>query len=241
MKRFFAWLIGFFKKKEVKVIFFPAPSAPIEIKKPIPSEPSAPPSDPVKPERQDETFADISHYEKINFSQYEKKILITKATEGTDYTDATFMNNKVQCKFLNIKFGAYHFFRGNSSAAEQALHFLNICKDFDMPPILDCEDLNGTPINEYVKKIKTWLDMVEAKSGMVPIIYGSYSFLKELKLDESFARYPLWLAHYTTINKIKCPAPWKKIWAWQFSDKENFKGIGHCDGNILFMDKSNGF
>lgn len=37
-------------------------------------------------------FADISHWEKINFDKYEFKTLITKATEGVNYVDPTFKN-----------------------------------------------------------------------------------------------------------------------------------------------------
>lgn len=182
-------------------------------------------------------FADISHWEKINFSKYEPKVLFTKATEGIKNADPTFKNIQAECKARGIRFGAYHFFRNNLPAITQAKHFLNIVKEFDLPPVLDIESLDGSSTVACKQFIKSWLDYVEKETGMVPIIYSGHAFLVALELDESFARYPLWLARYTSITPV-APSPWKEWAIWQFSDKAAFKGIGECDGNI-YNNKSN--
>lgn len=177
-------------------------------------------------------FADISHWEKINFKLYEPKVLITKATEGLNYVDPTFRNIKAECKIREIKFGAYHFFRCNVSPINQARHYLSTVKDFDMAPILDIESLDGVAPTEVKHLIKAWLDIVELETGRIPMIYSGHSFIVSAKFPEEFSRYPLWLARYTDIVPI-APAPWKEWDIWQFSDKAPFKGIGPADGNVF--------
>ena len=176
-------------------------------------------------------FADVSHWEKVDFGKYDKKILITKATEAESYIDPTFKDIKNKCKEKGITFGAYHFFRCNKDAVKQAEHFLKVSEETDMPPILDIESLDGASTEKCKFKIKVWLDIVEKATGKTPIIYSGHSFLAELKLDQSFSRYPLWLARYTD-KTPSAPFPWKEWTIWQFSDKAEFKGIGQCDGNI---------
>ena len=177
-------------------------------------------------------FADVSHWEKVDFNKYNKKILITKATEAENYIDPTFKSLRSECEKRNILFGAYHFFRCDKDAVKQAEHFLSFSKDLQMPPILDIETLDGQSKETCKQKIQIFLDIIEKATGKTPVIYIGHSFAVELKLDESFARYPLWLARYTTIEPIP-PKPWANYWAWQFSDKAHFEGIGACDGSIL--------
>lgn len=183
-------------------------------------------------------FADISHYEKCDFSKYNCKILITKATEGTGLVDSTFKNVQAQCKLRAIPFGAYHFFRCNLPALDQAKFYLETVGTFILNPILDIETLDGVSHEECKKQIKIWLSYVELVTGKVPVIYSGHSFLVELNLDASFAKYPLWLARYTTIKPV-APAPWKEWTAWQYSDKDIFNGIGACDSNV-YNGKFNG-
>jgi lysozyme len=177
-------------------------------------------------------FADISHWEKINFDKYKKKLLITKATEAENYVDPTFKGIQEECKKRGLKLGAYHFFRCDKNPLKQANHFISIVKEFDLAPVLDIESMDGESVPAVKNSIKIWLDEVEKQTKMVPIIYSGHSFLVNLKLDESFARYPLWLARYTNITPT-APAPWKEYWAWQFSDHAKVDGIGECDGNVF--------
>lgn len=177
-------------------------------------------------------FADVSHWEKVDFEKYDKKILITKATEAESYIDPTFKGIKNKCKEKGITFGAYHFFRCNKDAVIQAQHFLKVSGNTDMPPILDIETLDGESRETCKKKIQIFLDIIEKATGKTPIIYIGHSFAVELKLDESFSRYPLWLARYTTTEPIP-PKPWSNYWAWQYADNAPFDGVGECDGNIF--------
>ncbi|CAK0739612.1 lysozyme [Azospirillaceae bacterium] len=59
--------------------------------------------------------------------------------------------------------------------------------------------------------------------------------LKGLHLDESFTRYPLWLAHYGVLTTLT-PAPWKQWTMWQFTDSGSVPGLAsghHVDSNYF--------
>ena len=177
-------------------------------------------------------FADISHHEKINMDKYTSRLLITKASEGISFVDSTFSKIQKGCHDRNIRFGAYHFFRGNVDGIAQAKFFISVAKTFDIAPILDAEVLDGVSIEKYKIKIKEFLDYLEKETGMIPIIYGGYYFLKDLRLDESFVRYPLWLADYRKGITIRPPVPFKVVSAWQYTDAEPSGGITRSDVNI---------
>jgi len=184
-----------------------------------------------KPTFAELTFADVSHWETVNFSKYDKKVLFTKCTEGVLNKDITFDKIKKESKAHGLVFGAYHFFRANLPVITQAKWFLaNAGNDCDFY-ILDLESMDGSSVIGVKQFAKTFLEYVERETGKLPILYSGHSFIVNLQLDESFTKYPLWLARYT--NDIPtAPAPWKDWLFWQFSDKMVFNGIGECDGNV---------
>jgi len=177
-------------------------------------------------------FPDVSHYEPVDFTKFKGSMLITKCTEGISYIDPTFVKVKESCKQNHIKFGAYHFFRCNKSILDQVDHYLKHLGETDLPPILDIETRDTKALDVIKMSIGLWLKTVEEKTGKTPIIYSGESFLKDLKLDDSFTRYPLWLAKYTIVEP-PAPKPWSKITWWQYSDSVPFAGIGKCDGNKI--------
>jgi len=185
-------------------------------------------------------FADISHWESCDFNLYDKKVLFTKCTGGKGYVDPTYKRYKEECLKRGIKFGAYHFFKANLPAIQQAEHFLkNIGPDVDFL-ILDLETTDGATPEGIRQLAKAWLEYVHAKTGKLPILYSYHSFLTgSVKFDESFAKYPLWLARYANVTPT-APAPWKDWAIWQYSDKAFFNGIGECDGNVYNKENSHG-
>lgn len=188
---------------------------------------------------QNEMFADVSHWETVNFDKYDKKILFTKCTEGVSIKDITFDKIKKESKKRGLVFGAYHFFRANLPAVTQAKWFLaNAGMDCDFY-ILDLETMDGASQIGVKQLAKAFLEYIENETGKLPIIYSGHSFLAELHLDESFNKYPLWLARYTN-DTPTAPYPWKDWLIWQFSDKEKFNGIGECDGNVYNKNNTHG-
>jgi len=180
---------------------------------------------------------DVSHHNTVNLPivASEQSFIFIKATEGLTFVDDKFHSRWLGLKLLGAKRGAYHFFRANVDAKKQAQFFCNTVgplDENDLGLVLDMETMDGMS-KEWVKKeCKVFLDEIESISGKTPIIYSGHSFLVDLGLDQSFERYPLWLARYT--DKIPtAPIPWHKVgWTfWQYSETKKINGVGVCDCN----------
>ena len=119
---------------------------------------------------------DISHHQgEIDWSIFKDKVDSTirfvycKATEGTNFIDKQWSENRKQLQKLKIVHGAYHFFSPKKPAKIQATHFLNqySYKQNDLPPVLDSET-EGSSDKELISKMKIWLTEVEEKTGKRP-------------------------------------------------------------------------
>jgi len=166
--------------------------------------------------------SDISSKDSITF-------IICKATEGTGFIDPELKNNWELIRSGNYILGAYHFYRVNDDPLKQADHFLSTINLFgktDIAPIVDIEQ-ESLPKNGKVsaadvqKKLFSFLNTLEEKSGRVPIIYTDLVFANEYLLDTLFGKYPLWLAEYTDAPNPRLPKTWetKGYKLWQKSDR----------------------
>ena len=156
-----------------------------------------------------------------------------RATLGKESNDDTFEANRQGAKAHGIRFGAYHLpYPGNSSAKQQAEHFLRFAKPQpgDLLPAIDIE--NKTPKdegeakfsrNDLVAWFRQWLTAVEAKIGAKPIIYTNPSWWSSRLQSADLSGHPLWLAHYTE-GKPTIPGPWKAYAIWQHSDHGRIGG-----------------
>jgi lysozyme len=116
----------------------------------------------------------------------------------------------------------------------QANFFLSVVgsQAGSLPPVLDWETFSASPLLD-TEHVLTWLQEVEDKSGVTPIIYGSPDNLGALDLDARFLRYPLWVAQYSVATP-RVPAPWETWRYWQYTDKGNLSGIsGPCDLSFI--------
>ncbi|MDX1911013.1 MAG: GH25 family lysozyme [Saprospiraceae bacterium] len=172
---------------------------------------------------------DVSHHQKeIEWQAVlEKEVLdfaFVKATEGGDFVDSLFCDNWESLRQLGIRRGAYHFFRAYGCGDEQALHFLSQVEMFpgDLAPVLDIEVLDGIAPEIMVQEARIWLDMVESRLGIKPIIYSNLHFY-ERYLAGHFDEYPLWVARYSD-EKPRMSSG--KMWDfWQFSNEGCVEGI----------------
>lgn len=247
------WIKNLFKTKESPKA--EAPSKP-EVK-PSPSEiPSS--SKPIEPQEKMGLFADISRYEPCDFSKFNGKFLIFKATDGGTWVDPTMQKNIDECKKRGINYGVYHFYRTGTDPIVQAKLFiskvgLENLKSCFYEPILDFETVS----NPRVGQVQDWkmlkadlpdaikfLDYVYEQTGRRCIFYTYESLLDSLDLPAVFVEKcpKLWIARYSLKKPVKFD-PWLKPWAWQYSDgtfsdnpifKDSFNGIGRCDANILW-------
>jgi len=71
----------------------------------------------------------------------EPVLFYLKATEGSDFRDATFNENAVGARQAGLDCGAYHFFSLKSSGAIQAQNFIKTVprKLITLPPAVDLE------------------------------------------------------------------------------------------------------
>ena len=187
---------------------------------------------------------DVSHYQgTVNWASVSASGVgysMIKASEGESYTDPMFSTNWAGCKNNGLLCGAYHYFLPSDSFLKQAdllvgqLSAVNFTPQQDLPPAIDCEDMEGCSASTYLYALKELLLLVQKQIGCAPMIYVSPAFWQGLGSPD-FTEYPLWVANYTSASEPEVPAPWKSYALWQYSEKGSINGI---DGSVD-LDRSN--
>ena len=155
-----------------------------------------------------------------------------KATEGIGMVDEKFRRNWNKASAENITKGAYHFFIASKSGKLQAANFIQTVPlvPGDLPPVLDIEQTYGANLIDLQKRLHEWLDLVEKKFSVKPIIYTNIDFYKNF-LSGSFDEYPLWIAHYLVKDKPRIQRNWN---FWQHSESGRVNGINSfVDFNVF--------
>jgi lysozyme len=180
---------------------------------------------------------DVSHYQNdVNWEKAKNsgvKYAFVKATEGSEYIDPLYKTNISQLAKTDIPFSTYHFFEPSIDPIKQAKHYLETVTNSNqnISPVLDVEITNGLEAGELRKRIKTWLNYVEDKTGCKPIFY-TYSSFWNSYLKDDFIKYPLWLADYS--KEISLPNGVSKWSIWQHSEKGKIAGVSsYVDLNLL--------
>lgn len=161
-----------------------------------------------------------------------------KATEGSSHIDISYYYNWKKSKEHGIMRGAYHYFKANKDAESQAKHFTNIVKlrSGDLAPVLDFEEDGNLSDAIILKKLKTWLQTVEAHYHIKPIIYVNIHYYNRY-IKGNFDDYPIWIAHY---YKGKPSMGVDSKWLfWQHNDRGRVNGITeYVDFNVFHGDKA---
>ena len=184
---------------------------------------------------------DISHYQgdidwnKLKMAKIGNspvKFILIKSTEGSNQLDENFNDNFYQAREYGFIRGAYHFWSNKSTPRQQAYYFLKQVhlEDGDLPPVLDVEHKPKDKSNEeFQRDVLTWLNIVEDKYHVKPILYTYYKFKEAYLNTPVFDDYPYWIAHYY-VEKVAYKGPWK---FWQHTDVGKLPGIkGYVDFNI---------
>ncbi|MGA9650859.1 MULTISPECIES: glycoside hydrolase family 25 protein [Pedobacter] len=177
---------------------------------------------------------DVSYYQgKINWQKVKNmkedevsiRFAFIKATEGILLVDPYFQRNWREAPKAGIICGAYHFFRPKRDGKTQAKFFLQVVniEKGDLPPVVDIETLDGVSPLKMRAELSDFLNYVEMKTKVRPIIYTGLKFYEDY-LDGNFDDYPLWIAHYYQPKLRLSKDRWK---FWQHSDKAKINGIGH--------------
>ena len=174
---------------------------------------------------------DIYHNDK-DWTKMRLDFIFIKATEGDSHVDSKFSEWRATARGKGLPCGAYHFLRGGDikPQIDRFLQTIGYLQTGELPCVLDWEARDAKSVSDAA----TWLQAVEAKTGITPIIYSSHSFLIEKNLPDSFAKYPLWIARPgsdTPFYNGKLPRPWNTWAFWQKAFGENGSASGF-DENV---------
>lgn len=187
------------------------------------------------------SVVDLSHWDPADDydAVYQDGIwgCIYKATEGTGYTDGTYVAQQQAAKAAGVQWGSYHF-ADASDVSKQIDNYLNFAyPDPDELFSLDWEDNGGDVMS--VEDAKTWIEQVENQLGRPGqcVIYSGNTAKEALgdDVDTFFGERRLWLCHYS--NSPTWQKSWKSPWLWQYTDGQvgptphSIDGIGPCDIN----------
>jgi lysozyme len=190
---------------------------------------------------------DVSSYQgKINWQKVKAmnddgvhiSFAFIKATEGVLSMDPYFQRNWREAPKAGIICGAYHFFLPQKSGLWQARFFLQTVKveKGDLPMVVDVEQLYKTSPAKMREQLLSFVNYIENKTGVKPIIYTNISFYQDY-LSGYFDDYTLWIAHYyQPVLNVSSKTNWQ---FWQHSDKARINGINQkVDFNIFKGDST---
>ncbi len=173
---------------------------------------------------------DVSHYQgNIDWNQVAGAgytFAYVKASEGVTYKDPMFVTNIQGASAAGLEVGAYHFARPTSnSAISEADHFVDTIQPYmsylTLPPALDLEVGESMGWGALSNWAKTFLERVESRLGVTPIIYVSSYYARHL--DPSLTRWNLWVAHYGVSSPNT--GVWSDWMFWQYTDSGSVPGI----------------
>lgn len=187
------------------------------------------------------SLGSISKQKSAGKVDYPVSFIYIKATEGTTVTNQYYGEDYMQAHRHGIHCGSYHFLSTTSSATEQAEHFLSVAKiaKNDFPPVLDIEPsprqivaMGGT--EALFKSVRTWLKIVEKRTGKRPILYISQMFVKKYLDDAPDLKknYQVWIARYGEYR------PDVRLLFWQLCPDGRVSGITpQVDINVFNGDR----
>lgn len=169
-----------------------------------------------------------------------------KATEGSSHQDEMFRANWDNAQKAGLPAGAYHFFSYDSPGSTQAENFIAAVGESlagRLVPVVDVEyygdkEDNPPAKEDVVRELVAFLDAVEARYGVRPMIY-TRSDLYDKYLEGFSGEYKMW------ISSLYTPLGWnyKGDWyLWQYSDHGRLDGysggVEFIDLNVLNSEKS---
>lgn len=185
--------------------------------------------------------ADLSHWDPAEDYRTVKADgivgVIYKATEGSGYTDPTYVAQQQAAKTEGLKWGAYHFATA-ASLNGQIDNFLRYAApDPDELFCLDWEDYGSNTMS--LSSVKTWIKEVERelqREGQC-VLYSGNTAKEALgdDIDSFLGERRLWLCQYGS-NPV-WQQSWDHYWLWQYTDgivgpePHTINGIGPCDIN----------
>ncbi|MEV0158114.1 GH25 family lysozyme [Micromonospora sp. NPDC050686] len=195
------------------------------------------------------TGIDVSHYQgTINWSSVADSgvdFAYAKVTEGTGYTDPTYLTNRSGARANGIYFGAYHFGRpdqGNPRGqADRLVDTSRYSSDgTTLPPMLDIEwsasqpTCFGLSTSAMVSWISQFLDQVKVRTGKLAMIYTNPNWWNPCTGNSTaFGSYPLFHSRYADTPGT-LPSGWSRFTLWQWTSSGSVPGVsGGVDRDVF--------
>ena len=158
-----------------------------------------------------------------------------RVSDGLGTNDSYFATNLAQSRANGIHTGVYQFFRPSQDPVAQAdllVDGIGTLEPGDLPPVIDVEATGGLSPAQVTAAVQAWIDRVESRLGVTPIIYSGKYFWQDNVQSTAFASYPLWAAHYTTAGCPNIADQWADWTFWQYTDSGSVAGVtGNVDSN----------
>ena len=168
-----------------------------------------------------------------------------KATEGSSHQDERFAENWENAEKAGLLSGAYHFFSYDSPGSDQAENFIKTVGDDvkgRLLPVVDVEyygdkEENPPAKEDVVRELNVFLDALEAKYGIKPMIY-TRSALYDKYLEGFSDNYKMWMSSLYTPLSWNYKGDW---YIWQYLNRGVLEGYSggekYIDLNVLNKDK----
>lgn len=148
-----------------------------------------------------------------------------KASEGVDAPDPRFAEHWRTLGELGLPRGAYHFYVSEDDPEAQARLFLSTVdlEAGDLLPVVDVELIGQGTQPGLADRLRRFLDVVEAETGVRPMVYTAPNFW-DAHLGPGFGEHPLWVAEYG-VAQPRLPADWQGWHLWQYQENQTVPGI----------------
>jgi lysozyme len=191
-------------------------------------------------------IVDLSHHNTVTSLEDARQEgilgVLHKATEGTHFVDAKYLERRARARSAGLLWGAYHFgIKGD--VTDQVEHFLETAdiREGELL-VLDFEP-NPREGTMTLAEAELFVTTIRERTGRHPVLYSGQSFLRERlgnNVDTPLRECPLWIARYSSQLPL-LPKAFDRFTLWQYTDGSSgpqphqVTGIGRCD-----RDKFNG-
>lgn len=165
------------------------------------------------------------------------EFVYVKATEGSSHRDSQFARNWAEATGHGMPVGAYHFFSFDSPGTTQAENFLSLVGTDMTGRLLPAVDIEwyggreGDPPDEatLLRELHAFMDAVEGRCGVKPIIYAQSGIYGRYRLAEEFPDHLVWASSLSKPVFVDWRVPWT---IWQYSNRGEIAGIGNLSGHV---------
>lgn len=138
---------------------------------------------------------DCSHYQgtSIDFAQCRREgveFVFLKSTEGSSFVDSAFATNLGKARGAGLLVAAYHYVRGNASAAAQVANVVRVVPR-DVPVIPDVEANSGG-----IALVREFVDRLRAAGYHVPLTYLPRWYWQQIGSPSLVGLPSLWSSRY---------------------------------------------